>query len=190
MCSSDLWTLRRPALALLSLLAVVAFNVHLYRVIPKTFFPQQDTGQIFGGVQADQGSSYQMMRQRLETFMEILRADPAVVNVNGFTGGGQRNSANFFLTLKPLAERGVSADQVVARLRDKLAHEPGANLFLVPVQDIRIGGRQSNAQYQFTLQADDLEDLRTWEPRVRNALSQLPELADVNTDQQIGRAHV
>ena len=92
--------------------------------------------------------------------------------------------ANFFITLKPLAERQISADAVVARLREKLAHEPGANLFFVPVQDVRIGGRQSNAQYQYTLQADDLADLRTWEPRVRNALSQLPELTDVNTDQQ------
>src|SRR5262249_34975656 len=143
-----------------------------------------DTGQIFGGVQADQGSSFQIMRERLDTFMKIVQSDPAVENVNGFTGGGQRNSANFFLTLKPLKERGATADQVVARLRDKLAHEPGANLFLVPVQDIRIGGRQSNAQYQFTLQADDLEALREWEPRVRNALSQLDILADVNTDQQ------
>jgi multidrug efflux pump len=107
-----------------------------------------------------------------------------VSDVNAFTGGGQRNSANFFVTLKPIAERKVTADAVVARLREKLSHEPGANLFLVPVQDIRIGGRQSNAQYQFTLQADELQDLRTWEPRVRNALSQLPELTDVNTDQQ------
>jgi len=178
------WTLRHQPVALLSLVAVVALNVHLYSVIPKTFFPQQDTGQLFGGVQADQGSSFQIMRQRLDTFMAIVQADPAVDNVNGFTGGGQRNSANFFLTLKPLAERQVSTDQVVARLRDKLAHEPGANLFLVPVQDIRIGGRQANAQYQFTLQADNLEDLRTWEPRVRNALSALDELTDVNTDQQ------
>ena len=181
---SLIWTLRHQPVALLSLVAVVALNVHLYATIPKTFFPQQDTGVIVGGVQADQGSSFQMMRQRLDTFMRILSADPAVNNVNGFTGGGQRNSANFFITLKPLAERKVSADAVVARLRDKLAHEPGANLFLVPVQDIRIGGRQANAQYQYTLQADDLEDLRTWEPRVRNALSQLPELTDVNTDQQ------
>jgi multidrug efflux pump len=178
------WTLRHQPVALIALVAVVVLNVHLYAVIPKTFFPQQDTGQIFGGVQADQGSSFQIMRERLDTFVGIVLADPAVDNVNGFTGGGQRNSANFFLTLKPLKERGVSADQVVARLRDRLAHEPGANLFLVPVQDIRIGGRQANAQYQYTLQADDLDALRTWEPLVRNALSNLNELTDVNTDQQ------
>jgi multidrug efflux pump len=178
------WSLRHQPVALLSLVAVIALNVHLYATIPKTFFPQQDTGVMFGGVQADQGSSFQIMRQRLDRFMSIVLADPAVQNVNGFTGGGQRNSASFFITLKPLKERKVSADQVVARLRDRLAHEPGANLFLSPVQDIRIGGRQANAQYQYTLQADDLESLREWEPRVRNALSQLPELADVNTDQQ------
>ncbi|TMH06803.1 MAG: multidrug transporter subunit MdtC [Betaproteobacteria bacterium] len=181
---SLVWVLRHQPVALLALLTVMALNVYLYTTIPKTFFPQQDTGQMFGGVQADQGSSFQIMRQRLDRFMSIVRSDPAVANVNGFTGGGQRNSANFFVTLKPLAERKVSADQVVARLRDKLAHEPGANLFLVPVQDIRIGGHQANAQYQYTLQADSLDDLRTWEPRVRNALSQMPELADVNTDQQ------
>ncbi len=181
---SLMWTLRHQPVALLTLLAVMALNVTLYTTIPKTFFPQQDTGVITGAVQADQGSSFQMMQQRVDKFVAIVGADPAVANVNGYTGGGQRNSANFYIALKPLAERQVSADAVVARLRDKLAHEPGANLFLVPVQDIRIGGRQANAQYQFTLQADDLEALRTWEPRIRNALSQLPELTDVNTDQQ------
>ncbi len=181
---SLMWTLRHQPVALLSLVAVVAVNVWLYGAIPKTFFPQQDTGVLIGGVQADQGSSFEMMRKRVDRFMEIILSDPAVQNVNGNTGGGQRNSANFYITLKPLKERKVSADQVVNRLRDKMSHEPGANLFLVPVQDIRIGGRQANAQYQYTLQADDLEVLRTWEPRVRNALSQLPELTDVNTDQQ------
>ncbi|WAC74537.1 efflux RND transporter permease subunit [Roseateles sp. SL47] len=179
---SLMWTLRHQPVALASLLAVVAINVYLYGVIPKTFFPQQDTGVLIGGVQADQGSSFGMMRDRVDRFMDIILADPAVQNVNGSTSGG--NSANFYIILKPLAERKVSADAVINRLRDKMAHEPGANLFLVPVQDIRIGGRQSNSQYQFTLQADDLEVLRTWEPRVRNALSQLPELTDVNTDQQ------
>ncbi len=181
---SLIWTLRHQPLALASLAAVVALNVYLYTVIPKTFFPQQDTGVIMGGVQADQGSSFQMMQARVDRFLQIVAADPAVVNVSGSTGGGQSNSANFYITLKPLAERRMSADAVVARLRGKLAHEAGANLFLVPVQDIRVGGRQSNAQYQYTLQADDLDVLRTWEPRVRNAFSQLPELTDVSTDQQ------
>ena len=179
-----MWTLRHQPVALLALLGVIALNVYLYAAIPKSFFPQQDTGVIVGGVQADQGSSFQMMQQRLNTFVAIVRADPAVENVSGNTGGGQSNSANFYITLKPILERQVSADVVIARLRARLSHEPGANLFLVPAQDIRIGGRQSNAQYQYTLQADDLADLRTWEPRIRNALSQLPELADVNSDQQ------
>ncbi|MNR83804.1 Multidrug resistance protein MdtC [compost metagenome] len=179
-----IWTLRHQPLAILALLAVVALNVYLYIAIPKTFFPQQDTGVLIGGVQADQGSSFQMMQKRLETFSSIIRSDPAVANVSANTGGGQSNSAMFYITLKPLAERKVAADVVIARLRKQLAHEPGANLFMVPVQDIRIGGRQSNAQYQYTLLADTIEDLRTWDPLIRNALAQIPELTDVNSDQQ------
>jgi multidrug efflux pump len=181
---SLVWMLRHQAVAMLSLAAVIALNVHLYGIIPKTFFPQQDTGVMVGGVQADQGSSYVMMRQRVETFMSILMADPAMQNVNAFTGGGQRNSAFFYMTLKPLAERKVSADVVVARLRERLSHEAGANLFIVPAQDIRIGGRQSNSQYQYTLQSDSLEDLRTWTPLITNAMNKLDVLADVNSDQQ------
>jgi multidrug efflux pump len=123
------------------------------------------------------------MREKLADFIAIVRADPAVANVVGFTGGQQRNTGSMFVTLKPLAERD-SADKVVSRLRRELSREPGANLFLTPVQDIRVGGRQSNATYQYTIQADALEDLATWEPRIRLALSQLPELVDVNTDQQ------
>jgi len=125
------------------------------------------------------------MRQKLNDFVEIIQSDPAVESVTGFTGGGQRNGGFMFISLKPLKERDVSADQVVARLRGKLAKVPGANLFLVPVQDIRVGGRQSNAAYQFTLQADDLNDLRTWTPRLQRALQDVPQLADVNTDQQV-----
>jgi multidrug efflux pump len=184
------WTLRHQPVAMAALLGVVALNFYLYAVIPKTFFPQQDTGMIVGAVRADQGSSFQIMQARVDKFMRILMADPAVVNVSGSTGsnggpgGGGTNSANFYITLKPRAERKLSADAVVARLRGKLAHEAGANLFLVPVQDIRVGGRQSNAQYQYTLLADEVETLRAWEPRVRNALSHLPELTDVDTDQE------
>ena len=177
-------TLRHQWLTMLSLVAVIALNFYLYGSISKSFFPQQDTGVIVGGVQADQGSSFQIMQGRLDTFVRILMADPAVANVSGNTGGGQRNSANFYVTLKPLAERNVSADAVVARLRGKLSHEPGASLFLVPAQDIRAGGRQSNSQYQYTLQADSLEDLRTWAPRIRNAMSKLPEVTDIDSDQQ------
>ena len=178
------WALRHPRVMMLMLAATVGLNVYLYTIVPKGFFPQQDTGRMIGFIQADQGISFQAMRQKLSDFIAIIRRDPAVENVVGFTGGGQRNSGFMFMTLKPLKERKLSADQVVARLRPRLAQEPGANLFLVPVQDIRVGGRPSNAQYQYTLQADELADLRTWEPRVREALSRLPELTDVNTDQQ------
>ena len=178
------WALAHSRLMMLILAATIGLNVYLYIHIPKGFFPQQDVGRMIGVIQADQGISFQAMRQKLNDFAEIVRSDPAVENVVGFTGGGQRNSGFMFITLKPVAERKASADQVIARLRPQLAREPGANLFLVPVQDIRMGGRPSNAQYQFTLQADDLADLRLWEPRIRRALAQLPEIADVNTDQQ------
>jgi multidrug efflux pump len=176
--------LRHGPIVMLVLLATVCLNVYLYIAVPKGFFPQQDTGRVIGFIQADQGISFQAMRQKLASFVDIVRADPAVESVVAFTGGGQRNSGSMFVGLKSLSERGMSADQVIGRLRGKLAHEPGANLFLVPVQDIRIGGRQSNAQYQYTLQADDLAELRAWEPKIRAAMSELPELVDVNTDQQ------
>jgi len=178
------WALRHPLLMMFLLLATVCLNVYLYVIVPKGFFPQQDTGRLTGSIQADQGISFQSMQKKLGDFVEIVRRDPAVENVIGFTGGGQRNSGFMFVTLKPLAERKLSADRVMARLRGKLAKEPGANLFLQAVQDIRVGGRQSNAQYQYTLQADDLAELRAWEPRIRRALSDLPDLVDVNTDQQ------
>lgn len=178
------WTLRHQPLALLVLAGVIALNVSLYISVPKGFFPQQDTGLMFGGVQADQASSFQSMQLKLRAFQEIVGADPAVANVTGFTGGGQRNSANMFVSLKGRDQRKESIDEVMNRLRGKLSRVPGANLFLAPVQDIRIGGRQSNAAWQFTLQADDLADLRTWEPRIRRALTEVPEITDVNSDQQ------
>ena len=179
------WALRHPRFIVTILLATVCLNVYLYVIIPKGFFPQQDTGRLTGNIQADQSISFQAMRQKLADFIEIVQADPAVDNVTGFTGGGQRNGGFMFVSLKPLEERKISADQVVARLRGKTAQVPGASLFLNPVQDIRVGGRQSNAAYQFTLQADELETLRTWTPRLQRALLDVPELADVNTDQQV-----
>ncbi|HEY0200317.1 MAG TPA: multidrug efflux RND transporter permease subunit [Burkholderiaceae bacterium] len=179
------WTLRHQPLALLVLAAVVALNVHLYGVIEKGFMPQQDTGRIQGFIRADQATSFQAMEQRLKRFLAIVEADPAVQYVTGFTGGGQSNSAQMFMSLKPLAERtGASSDEVINRLRLKLQNEPGARLFMNLQSDIRIGGRQSNASYEYTLQADDIAELRTWEPRIRQALATLPELADVNSDQQ------
>ena len=178
------WALRHSLFMMLLLAATICLNVYLYIDIPKGFFPQQDTGRLSGFIQADQGISFQAMQKKLDDFMNIVRQDPAVENVIGFTGGGQRNGGQMFISLKPLDQRKMSADMVIARLRGKLAREPGASLYLQPVQDIRMGGRQGNAQYQYTLQADDLRSLREWEPRIRQALIQLPQLADVNTDSQ------
>ncbi len=178
------WSLRHQPVVMLALAGVVACNVYLYNIIPKGFFPQQDTGRLSGNIQADQSVSFQVMQQHLLEIMAVVAADPAVANIAGFTGGGQRNYANLFMSLKPLAERKVSADAVVARIRAKLSKRPGANLYLQAVQDIRIGGRSSGSQYQFTLKADDLQELRRWEPQVRQALMKLPELVDVNSDQQ------
>ncbi|MBL8702817.1 MAG: efflux RND transporter permease subunit [Alphaproteobacteria bacterium] len=178
------WALRFPAAILAVLLLVVALNVQLYVAAPKGFFPQQDTGRLIGGVQADQSTSFQAMRGKLAQFVDIVRADPAVDTVVGFTGGGQTNSGFIFVSLKPLAERDASADQIVARLRRPLGTVAGARLFLQPVQDIRVGGRQANAQYQYTLQSDDLALLSSWTPRIVEALQRAPELVDVNSDQQ------
>jgi multidrug efflux pump len=177
--------LRHPLLTMLVFLATVILNIDLYVTIPKGFFPQQDTGRIVGGIRADQSISFQAMRRKFRQFMQIVREDPAVENVAGFTGGYSTNSGFVFASLKPLSERKVSADQVIARLRPKLAQVPGANLFLAAVQDIRMGGRQSNAQYQFTLQADSLPDLYTWGPKLVEALREDQSvITDVDSDQQ------
>ena len=178
------WALRHSALVVLVLLLTVALNVYLYITIPKGFFPEQDTGRIIGGIQADQSISFQAMKQKFAMLQSIVQQDPAVDSVAGFTGGGQTNSGFIFISLKPLAVRKVSAEAVMARLRPKLAQVPGARLFLLPVQDIRVGGRQSNATYQFTLQADDSPTLYQWTPRLTEAMQRLPELTDVNSDQQ------
>ncbi|HRK36979.1 MAG TPA: multidrug efflux RND transporter permease subunit [Burkholderiaceae bacterium] len=176
------WSLRHSVWVLLSLAGVVALNIYLYQTIEKGFFPTQDTGRIGGFIRADQASSFQAMQQRLDRFMEVVREDPAVEHITGFTGGGQRNTAIMFMSLKPLNERKESADKVVERLRQKLAKEPGARLFMFQQQDIRIGGRQTSTSYQYTLQSDELEELRQWEPRIRQALMKLPEITDVDTD--------
>jgi len=178
------WALAHGPTVMLILAVTVALNIYLYVIVPKGFFPQQDTGKLIGAIQADQSISFQAMRAKLADFVSVVRRDPAVDSVVGFTGGGQRNSGQMFISLKPIAQRKASIDAVIARLRGKLANEPGANLFLQPVQDIRVGGRSAGAQYQYTLQADSISDLRTWEPRVRRMMYSLPELADVNTDAQ------
>ncbi|MEL7885857.1 multidrug efflux RND transporter permease subunit MdtC [Serratia marcescens] len=178
------WMLGHSRWVLAVFLATVALNVWLYISIPKTFFPEQDTGRLMGFIQADQSISFQAMRGKLEDFMKIVREDPDVENVTGFTGGSRTNSGSMFISLKPLSVRSDDAQKVIARLRARLAKEPGASLFLMAVQDIRVGGRQANASYQYTLLADDLAALREWEPKIRTALAALPELADVNSDQQ------
>ena len=156
------WALRHARLMLLLLGATIALNVYLYVVVAKGFFPQQDTGRLTGIIRADQGISFQAMQTKLQHFIRLVGEDPAVDSAMGFTGGGQRNVANMFVNLKPLAQRHANANEVIARLRKKLAREAGATLVLQSVQDIRIGGRASDAQYQYTLQADDLDALRTF----------------------------
>nr|WP_244989247.1 multidrug efflux RND transporter permease subunit MdtC [Pantoea cypripedii] len=178
------WVLDHARWVLLVLLATVGLTIWLFISIPKTFMPEQDTGRLTGFISADQSISFQAMRGKLQDFMNIIKADPAVDNVTGFTGGSRTNSGSMFISLKPLSERSENAQQVIARLRIKLAKEPGANLYLNAVQDLRIGGRESNASYQYSLLSDNLADLRTWEPQIRQAFSSLPELADVNSDQQ------
>lgn len=180
------WALKHGLVVMFILLATVALNIYLFTIVPKGFFPQQDTGQMQGGVQADQSISFQLMKQKMQQFVGIVKQDPAVEGVAAFTGGGTTNSGFVFVTLKPLAERKISADQIIARMRDKLSHVPGASLFLQASQDIRVGGRAGNAQYQYTLQADNLQELRTWTPKLAEALKHVPDLTDVNSDQQDG----
>ncbi len=178
------WTLSHKPLTLLLLMLTIGLNVYLYITIPKGFFPQQDTGRLFGNLRADQNISFQAMQTKLQTFIKTIKDDPAVEQVIAFTGSAQRNSANMFIALKPLSQRTDSADEVIGRLRKKLSHESGATLFLQAVQEIRAGGRPSNAQHQYTLKSDNLDTLREWSPKVLQTLQRLPELADVNADQE------
>ena len=178
------WSLDRSLMVMVVLAATVVLNVYLYVVIPKGFFPQQDTGSLQGMVQADQSTSFQTMRTKLRLIQSIVQRDPAVASVVGFTGGRQTNSANIYVALKPLGQRDASADQVIMRLRPRLLRVAGARLYLQAVQDLRVGGRQSNAQYQYTLQADDSRELYEWSPKLTEALQKDPNLADVNSDQQ------
>ncbi|SAL75917.1 acriflavin resistance protein [Caballeronia arvi] len=180
------WALAHPRTILLILLTTIGLNIFLYIIVPKGFFPQQDTGRIVGGIQADQSTSFQAMKIKFAEMMKIVEADPAVDSVAGFTGGRSTNSGFMFISLKPKSERKVSADQVINRLRKPLADVAGARTFLQAVQDIRVGGRQSNAQYQFTLLSDTTSDLYKWGPLLTDALQKRPELTDVNSDQQQG----
>src|SRR6478736_5025374 len=177
--------LRHPAIMMAILVVVFGLNFYLYGAIPKGFFPQQDTGRMIGIIQADQSISFQLMQQKLTQFVSILKQDPAIDTAVGFTGGGQTNSGFMFVSLVPLNQRGISVDRVIARLRRKMAVVPGATLFLQAVQDSRVGGRASNATYQYTLQAPSLEELNEWSPKIAAALQrETAVLADVNSDQQ------
>jgi multidrug efflux pump len=179
------WVLDHPALLLIVFLSTLGLNVFLIAKIPKGFFPQQDTGAMSGGMQGPQDTSFYAMRDAVQQSVSIIKSDPAVQNVMGFTGGqGATNSGFTFIALKPLDQRKVSAEQIINRLRPKLAHVPGAATFLQAVQDIRIGGRQSSAEYQYTLQAETTDDLMKFGPLLLAQLKQAPGFQDVNTDQQ------
>ena len=162
-------------------LLVVAANVWMYIVVPKGFFPQQDTGVIMGGIRADQSASFQDMEVKLARLVRILSADPAVDQVSAHISGG-RGGGGVFISLKPLEERGISAQQVIARLRGKMSSEPGLQIFLQAAQDIMMGGRSSRSQYQYTLQADDLDSLRRWGRRLQQEFAAIPILKDVDSD--------
>jgi multidrug efflux pump len=176
--------LRHRMLTLLVLFMTIGFNLYLYVIVPKGFFPQQDVGQIFGMIRADQGISFQTMRRKLVALMEEVRRHPAVAAVGGFTGGSQRNSGMVFISLKSLSERGQSMESVIGQLRGRLSKIPGCELVLNPVQDLRMGGRQTRAAYQYTLQSDDLELLRSWTPRIASAFEKISGMVDVNSDQE------
>ena len=178
--------LRHPLFTLLVLLVTIGVNIYLLKIVPKGFFPQQDNGLIFGGIQGSQDISFQAMQKATQRFANLIKTDPAVENVLAFTGGqGATNSGQVFMGLKPLAQRGnVSSSDIVNRLRPKLNSIPGATVFLQAAQDLRIGGRGSSAQYQYTLQSDNLDDLTKWGPILLKQMRKLPGFTDVNSDQQ------
>ncbi|XHR29479.1 MAG: efflux RND transporter permease subunit [Chthoniobacteraceae bacterium] len=178
--------LEHPLAVLLTLLLTVGLNVVLFSIVPKSLFPQQDSGLMLGGITADQSISFQAMSKKLQQAMDIVRADPAVQTVLGFTGGRGTNDAMTTITLKPLEERDTSAFGVMARLRPQLAEIPGAQLRMFPMQDLFIGGRMSYAQFSYTLQSDNLGELQQWAPKLTEALKLSSALADVSSDQQTG----
>ncbi len=182
-----MWVLRHQRATMIVTLSTIGFTVYLYVVVPKGFFPQQDTGRLSGSLMADQDISFQSMSRLLRQFASAVGEDPAVAGLIAFTGGqnsGASNSARMFITLRPLSVRKKNADAVIARIRKEAARIPGATLILQPVQDLRIGGRSSSAQYQYTLKGDSLEELSHWSNKLLREMRKIPGLADVNTDQQ------
>jgi multidrug efflux pump len=183
------WALRHGRLMLALLVATIGLNIFLFSLVPKGFFPQQDTGRIRGFIQADQSTSFPSVREKIARLMQVISADPDIETFYEFTGGqsgGQSNTGTAYAKLKPRAERDSSAQEIVNRLRPQLAQIPGGNLYLNPQQDIDIGGRSGGAQYQYTLLASDLDELRTWAPRLKDALGEVPLLTDVTSDLQDG----
>ena len=178
------WVLRHQPFMLVVTVATICLSVYLYFVIPKGFFPSQDTGLMVGNIVGAQDTSFPAMQQKLKQYTDIVRSDPAVKSLVGETGGGAENTGQMEIELKPLSQRDVSVYQVIARLRPKLAVVPGATLFMRAYQDITVGGRISSSQYQYTLSSENLVDLLEWAPRVEATMKQLPVLRDVNSDQQ------
>ncbi len=181
--SSLTWALRHSRIMMLLLFATIGLNFYLYGVVPKGFFPQQDTGMMIGFFSTDDGTSFESMKPKLDRFRQVLLRDPAVNTVTAYASGrGGSNSSFLAVQLKPFAERKLDVREVINRLRPQLSGIPGARLTLMAQQDIRVGGRQSGAQYQYTLMANELTDLKEWMPKVQQALAALPELVDVDTD--------
>ncbi len=178
------WALHSKALVMFILVAVIGLNVYLFSAAPKGYFPQQDTGQLNGGLRADQSISFEAMQAKLRQLVNIIKADPAVDTVVGFTGGGRAGGGFLFVNLKPVSERGVGGQAVIARLRPQLARVTGVSLFLNPVQDLRMGGRQTNSTYQYTLKSDNATDLKRWASRLADAMKLQSAVTDVDTDQQ------
>jgi multidrug efflux pump len=179
------WVLRHQPLTLAVTILTAGLSIYLYIIAPKGFFPQQDTGRLGGSVIAEQDISFPAMKAKMKQYVDIVLKDPGVSNAVAFSGGqGSSNSGRMFIVLKPPSQRKATADQIINRLRGKLAVVPGATLFLTATQDLQIGGRQSSAQFQYTLQDEDLQELNYWAPRILEKLRTLPELRDVNTDQQ------
>ena len=178
------WVLRHQPFMLAVTCATICLSVYLYFIIPKGFFPQQDTGLMAGNLLGSQDTSFPVMQEKMEQFTDIILSDPAVKTLVGEMGGGAENTGQMEIELKPLKDRNVSVYQVLSRLRPKLTQIPGATLFLRAYQDITVGGRISSSQYQYTLSSENLDDLLEWAPRVESALKQIPEIGDIASDQQ------
>jgi multidrug efflux pump len=179
------WVLEHSALTLIVLGITIGFNFYLFAIVPKGFFPQQDNGVAFGGIQGSQDVSFQAMQKATARIVDVVKTDPAVANAMAFTGGGGATNGGFiFMGLKPFDQRNATSSQIIDRLRPKLLSVSGANTFMQAGQDLRIGGRQSSAQYQYTIQSDNLQDLVQWGPVLLQQMRKLPLLTDVNTDQQ------